>query len=105
MRQKGAVYGGLPYDCGYVLHAAAENAALTKSDTDILGIWQHMIANLETEDKSYKPSDFLDSASILGGVEFGEFARPFLRGGADTRWQDPPKPFPKNRHWSGAIIG
>ena len=83
---KGAVHGRHVYDCGYVLHAAAETASLSQSGSNILDIWITMISALPSEDKSYAPTDFLKTAEGLSGSAYTAFSAPFLSGTAASRW-------------------
>lgn len=88
---EGSVTGGLPYDCGYVIHVAAETATLDKSQSNIFDIWLHMIESITREDKSYNPSDFLAAVTNLSDTDFDNFARLFLEGGPSGRWQELPQ--------------
>ncbi|MDB2439783.1 hypothetical protein N9W89_13805, partial [Hellea sp.] len=83
---KGTVHGYQVYDCGYVLHAAAESAALEKSGSTIIDIWKKTITDYKTKQASYSPSDFVQAAESLSGPEYREFSNPFLTGFEANRW-------------------
>jgi len=88
---QGAVHGRHVYDCGYVLHAAAESATQSKSGSNILDIWKTMISGLSSEDQSYAPTDFLITVEKLGGNEYAAFSAPFLSGTDADRWNALPE--------------
>ena len=87
---KGPVHGYHVYDCGFVLHGAAESTVYQETGADIMDIWLHMIQNLKTEDQSYLPSDFLNSVNAFGAADYDAFADLFLTDDAVDRWGNLP---------------
>ena len=87
---KGPVHGYHIYDCGFVLHGAAESMAYQETGADIMDIWLHMIRDLKTEDQSYLPSDFLKSIRAFGDADYDAFAALFLTNDAPDRWENLP---------------
>ena len=87
----GPVHGYHIYDCGYVLHGAAESSAYLSEGVDIIDIWLQMIESLETEDKSYLPADFLKSVDRFSKANYDAFSAPFLSGGQADRWAKLPR--------------
>jgi len=87
---KGPVQGYHVYDCGFVLHGAAESAVYQETGADIMDIWLHMIQNLKTQDQSYLPSDFLKSVNAFSAADYDAFADLFLTDDAVDRWDNLP---------------
>ncbi|WP_031555983.1 hypothetical protein [Parvularcula oceani] len=79
----GAVYGAVPYDCGFTLQLAAEIASLRRDGDDALDLWRAVVESAQAH--QYDSAMFLKEATERGGRDFTSVADALLAASGDGK--------------------
>lgn len=78
---QGAVTGGAPYDCGFVIQLAAEAGSLRAGHGDAFALWRAVF-----DHDGYSPQTFLDEAAARGGADTAAALHTLMSSAADPAW-------------------